>query len=67
MEEEMTQEEMDRQDIEDAREALAEDGQNVPLRDFMHELGDCQEQVPDGDPPLVQALFEVKRSHWPSW
>jgi hypothetical protein len=40
MGEEPTQEEMDRQDIEDARNALAEDGTYVPLREFMHELGD---------------------------
>ena len=38
--EELIEEEMDRQDIEDAREALAEGGKIVPLRDFMRELGD---------------------------
>jgi prevent-host-death family protein len=38
--EHLTQEEMDRQDIEDARKALAEGGKSVPLRDFMRELGD---------------------------
>jgi len=38
--EHLTQEEMDRQDIEDAREALAEHGSSVPLREFMRELGD---------------------------
>jgi prevent-host-death family protein len=38
--EHLTQEEMDRQDIEDARKALAEGGKNVPLLDFMRELGD---------------------------
>ena len=40
MDEELTEEEMDRQDIEDARKALAEDGAYVPLREFMRELGD---------------------------
>jgi prevent-host-death family protein len=35
----LTQEEMDRQDIEDARQALAEGGKSIPLRDFMGELG----------------------------
>jgi prevent-host-death family protein len=38
--EHLTQEEMDRQDIEDARKALAEGGKRIPLRDFMRELGD---------------------------
>ena len=38
--EEMTQEEMNRQDIEDAREALAEAGKNISLQDFMREIGD---------------------------
>lgn len=38
--EEMTQEEMDRQDIEDAREPLAEAGKNISLQDFMREIGD---------------------------
>jgi hypothetical protein len=35
--EHLTQEEMDRQDIEDARKALAEGGKSVPLRDFMRD------------------------------
>jgi prevent-host-death family protein len=35
----LTQEEMDRQDIEDARQALAEGGNSIPLRDFIGELG----------------------------
>jgi hypothetical protein len=35
--EHLTQEEMDRQDIEDARKALAEGGNSVPLRDFMRD------------------------------
>lgn len=38
--EHLTQEEMDRQDIEDARKALAEGGKRVFLRDLMRELGD---------------------------
>jgi len=38
--EEMTQEEMDRKDIEDAREALAEAGENISVQDFMREVGD---------------------------
>jgi prevent-host-death family protein len=38
--ENLTQEEMVRQDIEDARKALAEGGQSVPLRELMRELGD---------------------------
>jgi prevent-host-death family protein len=38
--EHLTQEEMDRQDIEDARRALAEGGQKIPLRDLIRELGD---------------------------
>jgi hypothetical protein len=46
--EELTQKEMDRQDIEDAREALAEGGENISLRDFMRELGD---EFPPGDQP----------------
>jgi hypothetical protein len=37
--EHLTQEEMDRQDIEDKHAAVAEGGRNVPLRDFMRELG----------------------------
>ncbi len=38
--ESLTQAEMDRQDIEDARKALAEGGKCVPLRELMRELGD---------------------------
>lgn len=38
--EHLTQEEMDRQDIEDARKALAEGGKSIPVREFMRELGD---------------------------
>ena len=38
--EHLTQEEMDRQDIEDARKALAEGGKCIPLRELMRELGD---------------------------
>jgi prevent-host-death family protein len=38
--EHLTQEEMDRQDVEDARKALAEGGKKVLLRDFVRELGD---------------------------
>lgn len=38
--EHLTQEEMDRQDIEDARKALAEGGKSIPLVDFIRELGD---------------------------
>ncbi len=39
MDEGLTQEEMDQQDIDDARQALAEGGNYVPLREFMRELG----------------------------
>jgi prevent-host-death family protein len=35
----LTQEEMDRQDIEDARKALAESGKRIPLREFVRDLG----------------------------
>lgn len=38
--ERLTQGEMDRQDIEDARKALAEGGKSIPLREFMRDLGD---------------------------
>lgn len=38
--ERLTREEMDRIDIESARAALAEPGENIPLRDLMRELGD---------------------------
>ena len=38
--EHLTQEEMDRQDIEDARKALAEGGKSIPVREFMRNLGD---------------------------
>jgi prevent-host-death family protein len=38
--EKLAREEMDRQDIADAHAALAEPGENTPLRDFMRELGD---------------------------
>jgi prevent-host-death family protein len=38
--EHLTQEEMDRQDLEDARRALAEGGKRVPLADFIREIGD---------------------------
>jgi prevent-host-death family protein len=38
--EHLTREEMDRQDIEDARKALAEGGNSIPLREFIRELGD---------------------------
>jgi prevent-host-death family protein len=38
--EKLAREEMDRQDIEAAHAALAEPGENSPLRDFMRELGD---------------------------
>jgi prevent-host-death family protein len=38
--EHLTQEEMDRQDIEDAREALAERGKSIPLRDLMRDLAE---------------------------
>ncbi|MGA3189221.1 MAG: type II toxin-antitoxin system prevent-host-death family antitoxin [Bryobacteraceae bacterium] len=36
--EHLTQEEMDRQDIEDARKALAEGGKTISLREFMRDL-----------------------------
>jgi prevent-host-death family protein len=36
--ENLTREEMDRQDLEDARRALAEGGKSIPLSDFMREL-----------------------------
>ena len=52
MGEEPTQEEMDRQDIEDARNALAEDGTYVPLREFMHELGDLK--------AIARSLFQIQ-------
>ena len=38
--EHLTQDAMDRQDIEDARRALDEGGKPVALRDFMRQLGD---------------------------
>lgn len=38
--ERLAREEMDRLDIESARTALAEPGENIPLRDLMRELGD---------------------------
>jgi len=38
--ERLAREEMDRQDIADARAALAERGKNIPLRDLMRELED---------------------------
>ena len=38
--ERLAREEMDRLDIESARAALAEPGENIPLRDLMRELGD---------------------------
>jgi prevent-host-death family protein len=38
--ENLTREEMDRQDLEDARRALAEGGKRIPLRDFLKDLGD---------------------------
>jgi prevent-host-death family protein len=38
--ERLTREEMDRLDIESARAALAQPGENIPLRDLMRELGD---------------------------
>jgi prevent-host-death family protein len=38
--EHLTQEEMDRQDTEEARKALAEGGKRIPLREFMRALGD---------------------------
>jgi len=36
----LAREEMDRLDIESARAALAEPGENTPLRDFIDESGD---------------------------
>ena len=38
--EHLTQEEMDRQDIEAARQAQAEGGKRIVLRDFMRRLKD---------------------------
>ena len=38
--ERLAREEMDRLDIESAHAALAEPGENTPLRDLIHELGD---------------------------
>jgi prevent-host-death family protein len=38
--EHLTREEMDRQDLEDARKALAEGGKTIPIREFMRDLGD---------------------------
>jgi prevent-host-death family protein len=38
--ERLAREEMDRLDIESARAALVEPGENIPLRDLMRELGD---------------------------
>jgi prevent-host-death family protein len=38
--ERLSQEEMDRIDIEDALASLAEPGENISLRDLMRELGD---------------------------
>jgi prevent-host-death family protein len=38
--ERLAREEMDRLDIESARAALAEPGDNIPLRDLMRELGE---------------------------
>jgi prevent-host-death family protein len=38
--ERLAREEMDRLDIESARAALAEPGENIPLRDLMRELGE---------------------------
>jgi prevent-host-death family protein len=38
--EHLTRDEMNRQDIEDARKALAEGGKSVPVREFMRDLGD---------------------------
>jgi hypothetical protein len=40
MEEELTQEEVDRQDIDDARKALAASGKSIPLREFMRQFED---------------------------
>jgi hypothetical protein len=48
--EELTQEEMDRQDIEDARAALAEGGGSIPLREFMLELGEIHDPLPPQRP-----------------
>ena len=38
--EKLAREEMDRQDIEDARASLAEPGENISIEDFIRELGD---------------------------
>jgi prevent-host-death family protein len=38
--EHLTREEMDRQDLEGARKALAEGGKTIPIREFMRDLGD---------------------------
>jgi Antitoxin Phd_YefM, type II toxin-antitoxin system len=38
--ERLTQQEIDRRDLADARKALAERGRRLPLRDFLRQLGE---------------------------
>jgi prevent-host-death family protein len=38
--ERLAREEMDRQDLMEARAALAEQGESIPLREFMKQVGD---------------------------